>query len=48
VMSRAVLRPIRRLSRAARQLEQGRPGIRAKATTSDELGPSVGSSTRCP
>jgi serine phosphatase RsbU (regulator of sigma subunit) len=38
VMRRAVLRPVRRLSRAAHQLGQGRLGIQVDVATDDELG----------
>ena len=38
VMRRAVLRPIRRLSRAVRELEQGRLGVQVDASNGDELG----------
>jgi phosphoserine phosphatase RsbU/P len=38
VMRRAVIRPIRRLSRAAHQLEQGQLGVQVNGSGSDELG----------
>jgi serine phosphatase RsbU (regulator of sigma subunit) len=38
VMSRAVLRPVRRLYRVARQLEQGQLGVQVEGFGSDELG----------
>ncbi|WP_197491231.1 PP2C family protein-serine/threonine phosphatase [Planctomyces sp. SH-PL62] len=38
VMRRAVLRPIRRISRAVRQLERGRLGVEVASPNGDELG----------
>ncbi|MBX6312050.1 MAG: SpoIIE family protein phosphatase [Isosphaeraceae bacterium] len=38
VMRRAVLRPVRRLYRAARRLEQGQLGVQVDASSRDELG----------
>jgi serine phosphatase RsbU (regulator of sigma subunit) len=38
VMRRAVLRPVRRLYRAAGQLEQGQLGVQVRGSGSDELG----------
>jgi serine phosphatase RsbU (regulator of sigma subunit) len=38
VMRRAVLRPVRRLYRAARQLEQGQLGVQVAGSGNDELG----------
>lgn len=38
VMRRAVLRPIRRLSRAVRELERGRLGVQVESPNGDELG----------
>lgn len=38
VMRRSVLRPIRRIGRAARELERGRLGVEIASPTNDELG----------
>lgn len=38
VMGRIVLRPVRRLGRAARQLERGRLGVQVNVASDDELG----------